>query len=328
MMGDEDYDFFTQAIQQQPNSQETGYEELDDPSMMTPELKDDVAMSFASSQKNVFDTLEEDVRSIRQPPVTAQPAVPVPQGMVMMVPVYVPVSAASVGPAYGRGPVPPADLDWMSALEAPKGQNYYKNGSAVSTGSGAKSVEELLKSGVSQPKAEARRDSALDLLTIDQWMSQFSAEVGQKPAQAAPRKESLKAKAKAEEAKVVEVAPVVVPQVVPAAPAAPAVVVAKVVPNIVPPPAPQVVQMPKAPTNIVLRKRPVVAEEETKLENPVVVEDENISKTQAMAKFFDKIHDNQDERLKNMPQALHNDEMFLMSGLRPVKPVHTYDDGN
>jgi hypothetical protein len=78
------------------------------------------------------------------------------------------------------------------------------------------------------------------------------------------------------------------------------------------------VEAPKVPKEMM----PIVAPPAPVVVAPPV----NVSKTQVMAQEFDKLNAQKSERRNSLPQdSLHNGEMYIVSGMRPVKPVHALD---
>jgi len=226
----------------------------------------------ADSKVNVFDSLEEDLRSIR-PEVAVQHA-PVPVAAAPAEAVFYPVQYVYV-------PVvaPQADM-----LFAPKSENYYRPSAAKS---GAKSLEELLKSGKKeQPAPNANK--GMDFVFVEDLISQYGNGLDVK------RERKVSA-----------------PQVVERRVSAPLVVEeieVKMMEEDQPAPAP--VPAPRVVAPPVAVRAPLPA-------------DANISKTQNMARFFDQVKFDAEERRSQMPEETHNGEMYLVTGMRPVKPVHT-----
>jgi hypothetical protein len=232
----------------------------------------------ADAKVNVFDSLEEDLRSIKQPEVAVQQA-PVPVAAAPAA-VFYPVQYVYV----------PVAAPQVDMLFAPKPDNYYRSSTAKS---GAKTLDELLKSGKKeQPAPNANK--GMDFVFVEDMISQYGNGL------------DVKRERKVSAPQVVErrvSAPLVVEEIeVKMMEEDQPVVVAPPAPRVVGPPAPRVV----APVAV----RAVEA-------------DANVSKTQNMAKFFDQVRFDAEERRNQMPEETHNGEMYLVTGMRPVKPVHT-----
>jgi len=65
----------------------------------------------------------------------------------------------------------------------------------------------------------------------------------------------------------------------------------------------------------------VVVEEEVSMSSPIP-----LTKAQTIALQYDEIQAVHDEKMKNMPQASINDDVMLMTGLRPVKPIYNNNE--
>jgi hypothetical protein len=269
------------------------------------------AMVSENNSRNAFDTLEMDLRSIKHETSSVVAAAPEPQ--IVQVPVYyqVPVfmypypvaapqqqqQAPQTQIADSRVAAP---FD-ATTFEAPKTTGYYKTYDGRS--SNVKSIEELWMTN--DRKSAANRKGS-GFMTVDEMINQHASEFDSKAK--ATRRVSVPASA--------------VPLV--AAPAAP--VLAPIVPI--------------APVAPVAPVRPAAREESEEVKfdhnNPFDdiassisasrrdSESAAASKAKSMAQFFDGRATELKERRDLMPhEGLHDGEMYLMSGMRPVKPVHT-----
>jgi len=207
----------------------------------------------------------------------------------------VPVKAAPAAVIYTMMPkvyVQPQpqqpQLPMIDMLFAPKPSTYYRNSDAKPA---AKSLEELLKAGKKEDPVHITKTS--EFVFVDEFLSQFE---GMDDVRRKKQENSVVAPQVAEKEPEVKMMEDDLSDLI-AIPAAP-VAVRPVAPMM------DILAIPPAP--------PVAAAQ------PEV----SLTKAQAMAKKFDQARSNADERRSSMPKE-HDGDMFILTGMRPVKPVHT-----
>jgi hypothetical protein len=250
-------------------------------------------------------------------PVSSNPVV---ETQVVQVPVYYqvpvfmypyPVGTQTIAQAQNDPyAMQPAPFD-ATKLEGPKTANYYRGYDGRA--SNVKSLEELLNNNDS--KTSASRNQGSGHMTVDEMINQYVSELGSRPSLSKSKTVPATVAPRAVEAPRAPVA--IVP------PQAPLVAAAPVV-------APSV----RASAKYENQEGEEIKQLEDGSSNPF---DEmafsmesrgSFSKAKSMAQFFDSRATELKEKRDLMPQELHNDDMYLMSGMRPVKPVHTiFDQG-
>jgi len=161
----------------------------------------------------------------------------------------------------------------------------YYRGHDPSQKSGTKSLEELLGTGSKAPIMKKKSDPSVLEMSLDQMVNFYGQGLDRK-ASLPKQVEEIK-QMEDDNSEVFVFEPVKQPEPV-----------MQVVPVV----APVVRVAPPAPTV-----------------------DEAATKAQAMARMFDRVRVEKEERRNNMPLEHYDGEMYLVTGMRPVKPVHTSD---